>query len=213
MNSINFQRLDRILCIGAHADDIEIGCGGSILRLINLNPNLEVMWVVATCNAERAEEARDSARQFLGGAKSSQVRLWDFRDGFLPYQAQDVKEAFFALEQEFKPDLVFTHRLEDRHQDHRFLAELTWNTYRHHPILEYEIPKYEGDLGQPNLFVTLSQDEANRKMDLLLACFKSQLNKPWFQRQTFESLMRLRGLESKSPSKLAEGFTARKLVY
>jgi LmbE family N-acetylglucosaminyl deacetylase len=202
----------RVLAIGAHADDIEIGCGGTLLRLVAEHPNLSVDWVVLSGLGERAGEAADSAAAFLQGAADTRVTVERFRDGFFPYLGGAVKEYFERLKSRVAPDLVLTHRLEDRHQDHRLVAELTWNTWRDHLVLEYEIPKYEGDLGQPNLFVPLTQDQCERKVELLRKCFPSQAGRAWFSDDTFMALLRLRGVESNAPGRYAEAFHARKLV-
>jgi LmbE family N-acetylglucosaminyl deacetylase len=202
----------RVLAIGAHADDIEIGCGGTLLRLVAEHPNLSVDWVVLSGLGERAGEAADSAAAFLQGAAETRVTVEQFRDGFFPYLGGAVKELFEQLKSRIAPDLVLTHRLEDRHQDHRLVAELTWNTWRDHLVLEYEIPKYEGDLGQPNLFVPLTQDLCERKVELLRKCFPSQAGRAWFSDDTFMALLRLRGVESNAPGRYAEAFHARKLV-
>ena len=202
----------RILAIGAHPDDIEIGCGGTILRLVAEHPGLTVDWLVLSGLAERAHEATDSAAAFTEGAGQVRVTVERFRDGFLPYVGGAVKERFERLKAEVDPDLVLTHRLEDRHQDHRLMAELTWNTFRGHLILEYEIPKYEGDLGQPNLFVPLAPEHCERKVELLRKGFPSQAGRSWFSDDTFWATLRLRGLECKAPSRYAEGFQARKVV-
>ena len=202
----------RVLAIGAHADDIEIGCGGTILRLVGEHRDLTVDWVVLSGDGDRADEAGDSAAAFLAGAARRQVTVERFRDGFLPYDGGAVKELFERLKSRVDPDLILTHRLEDRHQDHRLVSELTWNTWRDHLILEYEIPKYEGDLGQPNLFVPLAAEVCERKVELLRKGFPSQAGRYWFTDDTFWSLLRLRGLESRSPSRYAEAFTARKLT-
>jgi LmbE family N-acetylglucosaminyl deacetylase len=202
----------RVLALGAHADDIEIGCGGTILRLVAEHPGLAVDWVVLSGHGERAAEATDSAAAFLAGAGAARVRVERFRDGFLPYDGGAVKELFERLKGEVDPDLVLTHRLEDRHQDHRLVAELTWNTFRHHLILEYEIPKYEGDLGHPGLFVPLTAELCERKVELLRKCFPSQAGRAWFTDDTFWALLRLRGVEAGTPARYAEAFTARKLV-
>ena len=195
----------RVLAIGSHADDIEIGCGGTLLRLA-ATKNLELHWVVLSAAGERADEARASAAAF--GAHAD---VQSFRDAFFRYGAE-VKEYFEGLKQQFEPDLVFTHYDADRHQDHRLVAELTWNTFRNHTILEYEIPKYDGDLGSPNLFFDLDQETARRKVDVLMESFPSQRGKAWFTEDLFMGLMRIRGMESNAPSGLAEGFYARKLV-
>ena len=202
----------RVLALGAHADDIEIGCGGTVLRLLAEHPDLEVDWVVLSGDGERAAEATESAAAFLQGAAAARIAVERFRDGFLPYTGAQVKEYFEGLKSRVSPDLVLTHRLEDRHQDHRLVAELTWNTFRDHLILEYEIPKYEGDLGQPNLFVPLERAHCERKVELLRKHFPSQAGRDWFADQTFWSLLRLRGLESRAPSTFAEAFHARKLL-
>ena len=202
----------RVLAVGAHADDIEIGCGGTILRLVAEHPGLSVDWLVLSGLGQRAEEATDSAAAFLEGAGETRVTVEGFRDGFFPYDGAAVKERFERLKAEVDPDLILTHRLEDRHQDHRLVSELTWNTWRDHLILEYEIPKYEGDLGQPNLFVPLVTEVCERKLELLRKGFPSQAGRDWFTDDTFWSMLRLRGLESRSPSRYAEAFHARKLV-
>jgi LmbE family N-acetylglucosaminyl deacetylase len=202
----------RLLAVGAHADDIEIGCGATILRLVDEHPGLSVDWLVLSGHGNRATEAADSAGAFLAGAGPTRVMVDRFRDGFFPYDGAAVKERFEQLKAEVAPDLVLTHRLEDRHQDHRLVAELTWNTFRGHLILEYEIPKYEGDLGQPNLFVPLDPGVGQRKVELLRKCFPSQAGRSWFTDDTFWALLRLRGVESGGPGRFAEAFTARKLV-
>jgi LmbE family N-acetylglucosaminyl deacetylase len=202
----------RVLAIGAHADDIEIGCGGTILRLVSEHRDLAVDWVVLSGDADRGAEATESASAFLDGVADKRVVVERFRDGFLPYDGGAVKEVFERLKSEVAPDVVFTHRLEDRHQDHRLVAELTWNTFRDHLVLEYEIPKYEGDLGHPNLFVPLAAELCERKVELLRKGFPSQAGRDWFTDDTFWALLRLRGLESRSPSRYAEAFGARKLV-
>jgi len=202
----------RLLVLGAHPDDIEIGCGGTILRLVAEHPGLVVDWVVLSGTGERAAEAADSAAAFLDGAGEARVRIERFRDGFFPYTGGAVKELFERLKGEVAPDLILTHRLEDRHQDHRLVAELTWNTFRDHLVLEYEIPKYEGDLGHPSLFVPLAPEHCERKVELLRKCFPSQAGRAWFSDDTFWSLLRLRGVESNAPTRYAEAFQARKLV-
>jgi LmbE family N-acetylglucosaminyl deacetylase len=201
----------RVLAIGCHSDDIEIGCGGTILTLIESLPSVEVRWVVLSASGERADEARRSAEAFLEGAEAADVIVYDYRDGFLPYVGGEVKQIFEGLKA-FAPDLVFTHYSSDRHQDHRLAAELTWNTFRNHLILEYEIPKYDGDFGSPNVFVGLSQALADRKVQLLLEHFQTQRDRRWFTGDLFTAVMRIRGMESNSPSRLAEGFYGRKIV-
>ena len=196
----------RVLAIGSHADDIEIGCGGTLLRLAAMAKSLELHWIVLSAAGERADEARTSAAAF-----GADAQVQSFRDAFFRYGAE-VKEYFEGLKQQFEPDLVFTHHDADRHQDHRFVAELTWNTFRNHTILEYEIPKYDGDLGSPNLFFDLDENTARRKVELLIDSFPSQHGKAWFTEDLFMGLMRIRGMESSSPTGLAEGFYARKLA-
>ena len=202
----------RVLAIGAHADDIEIGCGGTILRLVAEHPGLAVDWLVLSGMGQRAEEATDSAAAFTEGAGETRVTVEGFRDGFFPYDGGAVKERFERLKAEVDPDLILTHRLEDRHQDHRLVAELTWNTFRGHLILEYEIPKYEGDLGHPNLFVPLEAEHCRRKIELLRKSFPSQVGRSWFTDDTFWALLRLRGVEAGAGGGYAEGFHCRKLV-
>jgi LmbE family N-acetylglucosaminyl deacetylase len=205
-------RAGRILALGAHADDIEIGCAGTIARLLAERPALEVAWVVLSASGERADEARRSAQAIVGGTRLEGVSTLRFRDGYLPYDAAAVKEAVLGLRGEAQPDVVLTHRLEDLHQDHRFTAELAWQVFRHCPIVEFEIPKYEGDLGRPNLYVTLPQPTCAAKVEGLLAHFPSQAGHDWFTAETFWALLRLRGVECRSPSGYAEAFTCRKLV-
>lgn len=200
-----------MLAIGSHADDIEIGCGGTLTRLARSVERLEVYWVVLSGNGERADEARASAEALLGASAQLEIDVQSFRDAFFRYGAE-VKEYFEQLKGRFEPDLVFTHHEADRHQDHRLVAELTWNTFRDHLILEYEIPKYDGGLGSPNVFFHLDEPTARQKIEVLLESFPSQRDKPWFTEDLFMALMRLRGMESNSPSGLAEGFYARKLA-
>ncbi len=201
-----------VLCLGAHCDDIEIGCGGTVLRLLEANPELEIHWVVLCSDEVRREEAREGARRFLGADAEKRVRIGGFRDGFLPYSGVEVKEFFERLKGEVQPDLILTHYRSDLHQDHRVVSELTWNTFRNHLILEFEIPKYDGDLGVPNFFVPLSEAQAARKCEHVLAAFPSQHGRRWFSEDTFRALMRLRGVECNAPGAYAEAFYARKIV-
>jgi LmbE family N-acetylglucosaminyl deacetylase len=203
----------RVLLLGAHSDDIEIGCGGTLLTLVARHPGLAVHWVVFSAVGSRESEARRSAAAFLEGVGEQDVRVCAFRDGFLPYEGAAVKEYFEKLKQEIAPHIVFTHRLEDRHQDHRIVSELTWNTFRDHLVLEYEIPKYEGDLGHPNLFVPLSADVWRRKVGLLMEYFGTQRSKRWFGEDLFTGLARLRGIEAGLSEGGAEAFYARKLHW
>ena len=202
----------RLLCIGAHSDDLEIGCGGTVLKWLDAHKDLAITWVVASAPGQREAEARNSANELLKGAARVDLVLRDFRDGFLPAQFADAKLLFEDLKTGEPPDIVLTHRLEDRHQDHRLIAELTWQTFRNHLILEYEVPKYEGDLGQPNIFVHLPSTIWQRKVKHLMSHFGSQRSKNWFTEDTFTSVMRLRGLESNSAERFAEAFYCRKLV-
>jgi LmbE family N-acetylglucosaminyl deacetylase len=204
--------LRRVLAIGCHADDIEIGCGGTLLSLTRTIPGLEVDWVVLAAPGERGDEARASAAEFLAAAGTARVEVHGFRDGFLPYVGAEVKERFEELKARVDPQLVLTHTRADLHQDHRLACELTWNTFRSHLILEYEIPKVDGDLGSPNVFVPLDQDVAEEKVELLLRHFPSQRGKHWFDRELFLGLMRVRGMEAVASDRLAEAFTCRKAV-
>ncbi len=204
--------LSHVLCLGAHADDIEIGCGGTILALLEANPSLAVTWVVFSAAGTRVEEARQSAERFLCAANRRDLRFQQFRDGFFPHSGAQIKEVFEELKASTAPDVVFTHYRHDLHQDHRVLSELAWNTFRNHLILEYEIPKYDGDLGVPNLFMPLDEGHCRQKVDILMQCFKSQASKRWFNEEVFRSVLCLRGMECNAPSRYAEAFHARKLV-
>jgi LmbE family N-acetylglucosaminyl deacetylase len=200
-----------LLCIGAHSDDLEIGCAGSVLSWLSSSRTINVVWVVLAADESRACEARNSAKSLLRRAANVEMLIGGFLDGSLPAQYRDVK-VFFESIKSRKPDIILTHRLEDRHQDHRLVSELTWNTWRDHMILEYEIPKYEGDLGQPNVFVPLPTAIMRRKVSHLGRYFGTQRSKTWFSADNFEALARLRGLECRSPSGLAEAFHARKVT-
>ena len=201
----------RLLCLGAHSDDIEIGCAGTVLELLAQNPGMHVDYVVFTASAAREQEARDSAAELLAGAKSTNLIFRQFRNGFFPFVGEAIKDFFEELKDDCKPDLILTHAREDRHQDHRLVGELTWNTFRDHLILEYEIPKYDGELVPPNTYVALSEAVAEQKVRLLNSHFASQQGKAWFDERTFRGLLRLRGLECHSPSGYAEAFTGRKI--
>jgi LmbE family N-acetylglucosaminyl deacetylase len=202
--------LRRVLVVGCHADDVEIGCGATLLALTRGQRDLEVTWLVLGAEGDRAVEARASAEGFLADAARAEVVVHGFRDGFMPYIGDAVKEAFEGLKG-VEPDLVLTHTRADLHQDHRLACELTWNTFRDHLVLEYEIPKVDGDLGSPNLYVPVSEEIAREKADRLLASFPSQREKHWFDTEVFLGLMRLRGMECRSPSGYAEAFVARKV--
>lgn len=212
MKELSFGEVRRVLCLGAHCDDIEIGCGGTVLRLIQGRSNLEFLWVVFSSTPVRAEEARRSAGLFLAGAAKAEVLVKDFQDGFFPFHGSFIKQAFEDLKTAFQPDLVLTHTEDDLHQDHRLISQLTWNTFRDHLVLEYEIVKYDGDLGRPNVYVPLSEEVLSAKIRLLTEAFESQAGKDWFTADAFRSIARLRGLECRSGSGHAEAFFARKVV-
>ena len=207
-----FDQLNTILCLGAHADDIEIGCGGTILKFLAERPGLKVVWVVFSASGPRRAEAKASAQTFLAGTARSKIVVKRFRDGFFPYQGEAIKEFFEELKTMVEPDLVFSHYRDDRHQDHRVLSDFTWNTFRNNLILEYEIPKFDGDLSQPNVFVPLETKICEKKVTAISRCFKTQKNKHWFTDDTFFGLMRLRGIECGGNTKYAEAFYGRKLV-
>ena len=202
-----------ILCLGAHSDDIEIGCGGTVLRLAGEYPNLVVTWVVFSATGDRAVEAQESAEEYLRDIPNKQIILKEFKDGYFPSNVASIKDIFEDLKKSLSPDVIFTHYRNDLHQDHRQLNELTWNTWRDHTILEYEIPKYDGDLGNPNFFVALDKTYCDRKTQLLMRYFQTQTNKYWFSPETFIALMRLRGVECRSPGGFAEAFYNRKVSY
>lgn len=204
------QRAFHVLCLGCHSDDIEIGCGGAILTLANSFPSAVFHWVVFAASGVRAEEAERSARSFVPPDRLHTLSLHTFRDGFMPFAGAEVKEIFETLKAQIKPDLIFTQNRQDAHQDHRLIAELTWNTFRNHLILEYEIPKYDGDLGQPNLFIPLEQMTYQRKVDNIMRHFATQHSRQWFREEVFLGLMRLRGMECNAASGYAEGFFCRK---
>jgi LmbE family N-acetylglucosaminyl deacetylase len=204
--------VNTLLCLGAHCDDIEIGCGATILRLVEENPNLNVHWVVLSSSVVRAREARRSADLFLYNCTNRSVVVKEFRNGYFPHVGAQIKDYFEELKKVVNPDLILTHYAQDLHQDHRVTAELTWNTFRNHFILEYEIPKYDGGMGAPNSFIPARLDHCESKVKYMLDCFGSESNKHWFTRDTFMGLMRLRGVECNSPSGHAEAFYCRKTV-
>ena len=202
----------KILCLGAHSDDIEIGCGGSILRLLSENSNTDVHWIIFSASVARAAEAKMCAQEFLSGTGRKRIAVKEFRDSFFPYIGGEIKQYFETLKDEISPDMIFTHYRYDLHQDHRLLSELTWNTYRNHFILEYETIKYDGDLGSPNIFIPLDEDTSRRKVDMIFKYFKTQGARSWFTEDVFYSMMRIRGVECNAPEKYAEAFYCRKIV-
>jgi LmbE family N-acetylglucosaminyl deacetylase len=212
MWQIPVKSLRRVLCLGAHSDDIEIGAGGTLLKLASEVPDVEIFWVVFSAPGPRAEEAQRSAEEFLTSAARKQVRIGSFRESYFPSEWPAIKGWFEEIKAQFEPDIVFTHYRDDRHQDHRVLSDLAWNTFRHHLILEYEILKYDGDLGCPNLFIPLSEQLCARKVELLLKHFRTQAVKHWFTNDSFESMHRIRGIECASASGRAEAFYCRKMV-
>jgi len=200
----------QLLLLGAHSDDIEIGAGGTILKLLEEFSDARVYWIVFSANGARAVEAETSANHFLKGAREKRVFVKDFRESYFPYVGDEIKDFFEELKHQFEPDLVFTHFREDLHQDHQTICNLTWNTFRNHTILEYEVPKYDGDLGRPNVYQPLSASICEQKIGYLMESFPSQTVRPWFTEDTFYSLLRLRGIEAQTVH--AEAFYARKLV-
>lgn len=202
----------RVLCLGAHCDDIEIGCGGTILRLIEEH-DVEIHWRVFSSNPERRREAERCAALFLQGGKASAhvAEFDDFQDGYFPYVGASIKDRFERMK-DIVPDLVLTHYRHDLHQDHRLISELTWNTFRNQQIWEYEVPKYDGDLGAPNLFVQLDDGICRRKIEYIMSSYVTQAKKHWFTEDTLLSLLRIRGMESAAPARYAEAFYARKIV-
>ncbi|MBK6702715.1 MAG: PIG-L family deacetylase [Caulobacteraceae bacterium] len=200
----------RVLALGAHSDDIEIGAGGAILSWLASGAEVSVDWCALSAPGERADEARASAMEFLAGAKQAEIHLGEFRDGYFPAERTAVKDWVEGLKRLEKPDVVLCHQRNDAHQDHRVVCELAWNTFRDHLILEYEIPKWDGDLGQPNIYVPLSEEVLARKIELLHKHFGTQRSKAWFDDETFRGLARLRGVECRE--RYAEAFFARKLL-
>jgi len=212
MHGLSLSGLKTVLLLGAHSDDIEIGCGGTVLRLLSESPDVTVHWIVFSGRVERAREAEASAARFLASARKRAVEIHQFRDGFFPSEQARIKTYFEELKAKLDPDLIFTHYRDDLHQDHRVLNELTWNTFRRHTILEYEVPKWDGDMGNPNVYVPLSGDVAEQKVKILIECFGSQAGKHWFDEETFNGLMRLRALECNAESRRAEAFYGRKVA-
>jgi LmbE family N-acetylglucosaminyl deacetylase len=200
-----------VLCFGAHSDDIEIGAGASLLSMIARGMRLDVHWCVLSGAGAREQEARTSAADFLAGAAKVEISVMPYRDGFFPEQGEAIKSWFEELKPRINPDVIFTHRRDDAHQDHRLVCRLTWNTFRDHVILEYEIPKWDGDIGQPNVYMPVPASALQRKIDLLMAHFGSQRSKQWFEPETFRGLARLRGMECRAPEGYAEAYFGRKL--
>lgn len=202
-----------VLCLGAHSDDIEIGAGGTILGWIKAGVRLNAQWCILSAAGERSAEAKASAEAFLAGADHATIEQAKFNDSFFPYHGAELKQWFIELKSRIQPDLVLTHRKDDAHQDHREICQLTWNTFRDHLILEYEIPKWDGDLGQPNGYIPLAADVLEHKIELLMQHFGTQRSKDWFDPETFRGLARLRGVECRSSSGYAEAFTLRKFCF
>lgn len=199
----------KVLCLGAHCDDIEIGCGGTILDLCQSEP-VDCTWIVFCSNKIREAEARNSADVFLEKSVNKNIIIKEFRDGFLPYVGYEVKDYFEEIKAKISPDLIFTHFRNDKHQDHSIISELTLNTFRNHFILEYEIPKYDGDLGQPNFFIPITMGNVINKSKIICEHYLSQNNKKWFSENLFRSLMRIRGMEINSYTDHAEAFYCNK---
>ncbi len=201
----------KVLCLGAHSDDIEIGAGGTLLGWIAKGVQLEVHWCVLSASGPRQAEAMAGANAVLDGSLQRKIECAEFRDGHFPYQGSDIKMWFEDLKKRFQPDVIFTHRKDDAHQDHREVSRITWNAFRDHIVLEYEIPKWDGDLGQPNVYIPMTNEIVERKVALLQKCFGTQRSKDWFDAETFRGLARLRGMECRAPERYAEAFVARKL--
>jgi len=212
MPTLQLRGIKKLLCLGAHSDDIEIGCGATVLRLIRENPGLEVHWCVFTAKGPRTREAKNSAAEFLQPVRVKKIRVTQFRESYFPADWAAIKDAFEEIRRGINPDLVFTHYRDDRHQDHRVISDLTWNTFRNHLVLEYEIPKYDGDLGTPNVYLPASRADGERKIGALRRHFPSQADKHWFTDDTFWALLRLRGVECASPDGFAEAFYGRKIL-
>jgi len=202
----------RILCLGAHSDDIEIGCGGTMLKLLEHYPLAEVRWVVFSASPRRADEARAGAGSFLKQAGSFTVDIQNFRDGFFPHDGVRIKEYFELIKNDGRPDLILTHYRSDRHQDHRTISDLTWNTFRNHLIWEYEIPKFDGDFGSPTLFVCLTDAHAAAKCAAIMDAFVSQTEKHWLTEELLRSVLRIRGMEAGGDTRYAEAFYTRKMT-
>ena len=202
-----------ILCLGAHADDIEIGCGGTVLKIIGEVPKSQFRWVVFSGDEERAKEAQRSAALFLKETSRKKLQIQNKRESYFPFIGADIKDSFEELKKEFSPDLIFTHYSKDAHQDHSLLSDLTYNTFRDHLILEYEVPKYDGDIGNPNTYICLDKTIVQKKIDIICSTYQTQSQKQWFDEETFRSILRIRGVEANSPSKYAEAFYCRRMVF
>jgi len=202
----------KIMLLGAHSDDIEIGCGGTVLKLADACPDLDVTWIVFSAIGPRYREAERSAELFLKCVKNKKIVIKKYRDGFFPYDGAMIKGYFEEIKKSVSPDLIFTHHRHDLHQDHRLISELTWNTFRNNLVLEYEIHKYDGDLRSPNIFMPLSEEYCQKKIEHIISVFKSQENKSWFGEEAFKAIMRLRSVEANSVTAYAEAFYCRKLV-
>lgn len=203
----------RCLFLGAHCDDIEIGCGGTVLELLAAKPDAHIKWIVLSSDPVRESETLQAAGELLGKDASTQVSFQQFRNSFFPQQTTEIKEYFESLKADPAPDLIFTHFRGDLHQDHRVVGELTWNTFRNHLIFEYEIPKYDGGLGSPGVFIPVSRKNLERKISVLMSAFPSQADKQWFTEETFRALPRLRGIECNAPDGFAEAFYCAKTVF
>jgi LmbE family N-acetylglucosaminyl deacetylase len=216
MLTLRLDQTDRpvanVLCLGAHCDDLEIGCSGTVMKLAGRGRPIQVTWVVFSGDDVRAAEARASAAEVLRGVKHHEIVVKRFRDGFFPSLIGEIKDEFEALKRAVSPDIIFTHWRQDLHQDHRTIAELTGNTFRDHLILEYEVPKYDGDFGSPNVFVALEETLCRRKIDNIVTSFPSQVGRQWFSDDLFRAVLRLRGMEANAPSRHAEAFYCRKLA-
>jgi LmbE family N-acetylglucosaminyl deacetylase len=213
LNLFALNQQPKILCLGAHPDDIEIGCGATLLRIIDEVPKTEIYWVVFSGDKIRQKEATESATNFLAKVKTKKIFTKDFRESYFPYIGEKIKDYFEELEGDFRPDIIFTHYVNDAHQDHRSISNLTWNTFRDNLILEYEIPKYDGDLSIPNVYAHVNNFVAKRKISLIMKGFPSQKEKKWFNEKTFQAILTLRGIESNSPTKYAEAFHCRKIIF
>jgi LmbE family N-acetylglucosaminyl deacetylase len=202
----------KILCLGAHPDDIEIGCGGTILKILDSMPGADFYWVVFSGDKQRKMEAQDSAKCFLG-TTCAKFDFLQFKDSYFPFIGGSIKDYFEQIKKNYCPDIIFTHNLNDAHQDHRLISSLTWNTFRDNLIIEYEIPKYDGDLTTTNLYVHLDEQTVTKKINYILNSFKSQKGNNWFTTDTFKSILCIRGIESNAPKAYAEGFNCRKIVF